>query len=241
MLRQFLSPVIVVALLVLAVGTGSVSAQNASTSHVFPQVADGRQADGSYYESLFYIVNMSKSTATCTISMFGLSTSRLAFTGNINIQSGAWSATFTLGQEPLATGYAKVTCSQAVVASLQYFLIAPNDLVRGMATVFSSPGVTYAMLPAIFGGGFRHGIALANDSATAANVTLLFTGSDGQVVGKIIQIPARSQYVRFADEIISLPTQGYGSLELTSGQPFSIVGLLFNGAAFTTLVPATLQ
>ncbi len=224
----------------LLIGAVELPAQSASRTHVFPQIADGRMADGSFFTSTLWVMNLSGSPATCTLSLYGVPTSRFAETSFQNIPNGGWIMASTRGLLPIATGYGRINCSQAVTANLFYTLTTADNAVAGMATVFSSPAVTYAAIPVSLSSPLRYGIALANDTDNVANLNLLFTTSEGQITGRNIQISPRSQYVRFIDEIVSLPGQGAGTFEiLAQSGRFSVVGLLFNGAVFTTLVPAT--
>ena len=50
----------------------SALAPTASTYHVFPQFADGRAGDGSYYRTTVMIVNSSSSSGSCTLRLYGL-------------------------------------------------------------------------------------------------------------------------------------------------------------------------
>jgi len=70
--------------------------------------------------------------------------------------------------------------------------------------------------------------------------------TDGAMYKSPIQIPARSQYVKFIDEIFAFPIQTNGTIEvLANGSAgsanFNITALLFDGQTFTTLNPATVR
>src|SRR2546427_496973 len=153
-----------------------------------------------------------------------------------------WVGDVSLARLPLASGYGRLDCSAPVVASAVYSL-DDNGTTLGWATVFSSPPASYGMLPVFTGVGYRYGLSIANDNSVGANYSITFTGPDGRTSGQIISIPAKSQYVGFADTLVSIPnTPGAGTLEITpqSGQRFSVAALVFAGAAFTTFVPTTL-
>jgi len=213
-------------------------AQGANTSHTFPQMADGRQSDGSYYNSLIIVTNLNSAPTSCGITLFGLDASRFAAPLNFTVPAGTWVGLVSSGQQPLATGYSTVSCTLAVNAMLIYGLSTAQNTTAGQATVFSSPPSTYALFPVLMVGGAKFGVAIANNTATTANCSILFTTSSGQITGKTLQIPAKSNYSHFLDEIISVPAEVIGTLEITSGSQFSTIGLLFDGAVFTT-VPAT--
>jgi len=218
----------------------SAQAQITSTSHIFPQVADGVQGDGTIYNSFLYVTNLGGASASCTLSLYGMSTSRFVNPATFTLANGFWTINATRGLgSSLASGYARLNCSQPVYANLIYALTRPDQTVAGMATVFSSPLTTYALLPALLDGSLRYGFAIANDNSTTTTVSLLFT-SNGQTTGKQIPISPRSQLVGFVDQYLSIPSSGAGTLEILSqsGQQFSVVGLLFSGSVFTTLVPS---
>jgi hypothetical protein len=219
-------------------------AQNASTTHVFPQIVDGRQDDGFYYVSRLWITNQN-ATTNCTVSVFGLGTDRLTAPTTITVVGNSWATVGTRGQDPIATGYARLDCAQPVKASLTFILLSPNGTLSGMATVLSAPVASYALLPMLLNGTSRYGIALANNNDVPLTVSFLFNPAQGGGSGLTIQVPARSQYVRFVDEIFSnVPAQGTGTFEvyangtIGSGN-FNLTGLLFDRGVFTTLVPAT--
>jgi hypothetical protein len=114
-----------------------------------------------------------------------------------------------------------------------------------MATVNGSSLASHALIPMLLNGRYRFGIALANDNDAPLLVSLTFT-SAGNFQGLMIQVPARSQYVKFVDEIFSVPSEGMGTFELLANGSigsgdFNVMGLLFDGQAFTTLIPATID
>jgi len=86
-----------------------------------------------------------------------------------------------------------------------------------MATVFSAPPTSYTMFPVLITPGLRMGVAVANDNDVTANFTMQFTDSAGHITGRVVAIPARSQYVHYLDEILTLPTApSTGSFEIIS-------------------------
>jgi hypothetical protein len=216
-------------------------AQNASSRHVFPQVADGRLSDGSSYNSALWVTNLSGFSTSCTLSTVGVPSDRFAGPVTQTIPSGYTLLNVTRGQLSLVTGYAVLQCSEEVQASLMYGFSAPNGATLGMATVFSAPSITFASIPVLTGSSARFGFAIANTSASPISILLFLTGSDGQSSSRTIEIPAQTQYVRFVDEIFTLPrTASLNILEIDSSSAFNVTALLFDGAVFTTLIPAVL-
>src|SRR5262245_31199132 len=150
---------ILLLLLVFCLSASAIHAQSAATIHVFPQVADGRQIDGVSYTSRFWISNVSGFPATCAISLFGLGTGRLLSAPTATIPSGSWATVSTRGEDTISTGYARLDCSQAVFASLTIGLRSSLDDPLGMATVFSSPVSSFALIPVVLNGSYKYGIA----------------------------------------------------------------------------------
>jgi hypothetical protein len=110
--------------------------------------------------------------------------------------------------------------------------------------VLSSPVASYAAIPVVVNGRYRYGIAIANDNDLPLNAAIILSAGTGG--GVSIQIPARSQYVKFIDEIFAFPIQTNGTIEvLANGSAgsanFNITALLFDGQTFTTLNPATVR
>src|SRR5262249_36368174 len=92
-------------------------------------------------------------------------------------------------------------------------LQAQNGGTIAMATVSGTGLASYALLPMVLNGRYRYGIALANDNDTPLLATLNLS-SPATTFILSIQVPARSQYVKFVDEIFNVPAEGVGTLEI---------------------------
>ena len=99
-----------------------VHAQNAGTTHVFPQIVDGVWSDGSAFTSRFLIASIGGFPAACNISLFGIGPERLTASASVLVQPASWETISTRGQGVIAAGYARLDCSQPVFASLTYSL-----------------------------------------------------------------------------------------------------------------------
>src|SRR5205823_8645351 len=88
----------------------SISA-TANTYHVFPQFADGKFSDGSYYRTTRMYVNPnSGTTADCTTRLRGLTTDGSdTFTSSLAPYGSLLSA--TKGTQAFQSGYATMQCS----------------------------------------------------------------------------------------------------------------------------------
>ena len=101
---------VILAVVWLAVAGVDLRAQGAAMFHVFPQLADGVQADGTYFVSTVLATNVNSQPATCSIRLYGGVASRLfgasSFTlptsGSFNLQATLSAFVSSL---PLATGY----------------------------------------------------------------------------------------------------------------------------------------
>src|SRR5262249_1289339 len=150
---------------------------------------------------------------------------------NFVLANGRWGLTVSAGRSPVASGYARLDCSQPVTATLIYSLVEKDQTTTlGIATEFPAPPTTYAMFPLSFVSGRRTRFAISNDNDIVANFTVQYTDINGNIYAQIVEVPARSQLVRFVDELFTVPnTSSTGSLEIVSlsGAKFSVTGLVF--------------
>jgi hypothetical protein len=239
-------------LIVLAAICTDLNAQSPATFHVFPQIADGFQPDSSAYYSTVVAINTGTTVANCTIRAYGAAASH--FTGSMTLPvppSGgiaAKNSALTDGVfAPLATGYATLSCDRPVFASVAYFNLAPglpNFKLLAGATVFSSPPTTRAEVVVATAVGFRTAVAIANDTDSAAQYQITVTNDSGQTIATTnVSVPARSNVAKFIDELIQLPAglSSGGAIISSTLTPFSVVGLLFNGATFLSMGAATFE
>ena len=219
---------------------GNLRAQGAATFHVFAQLADGRAGDGTFYFSSLLAVNVSPQPAACTVRVYGSLSNRLlgSLTFTLPAMGSFWNVSTALAEgviSPLATGYATLTCSQSVAATVAYTNLSPAGTVLAAAEVFSSPPTTRAELIMLRGGRYRSAVAVANDTDTPADYQLTVTNLSGQQIGVAgISVPARSNTAKFVDELVPLPDGFAGAALISSsaGTPFSAVGLVYSGSVF---------
>jgi len=226
-------------LAIISLTASFAQAQDASLTHVFPQFVDGVGGDGSVWTSRFVIASIGGLPATCNISLFGIGVERLTASVSVLVQPTSWEAITSRGRDVLATGYARIDCSQPVFASLTYSLQSGNGAPVGIATVPGAPVASLALIPMVLNR-CRYGIALANDNDVAQLVVLLFDSGATSLV-RTIQLQPRSQYVAFVDEIFNVPVDGLGTLKIGAvgvvGQPgnFNITALLVDQGGFTNV------
>ena len=214
-------------------------AQNASLTHIFPQVVDGVWSDGTVWTSRFLIASSTGSPVTCQVSLFGLDPGRLSAPASVQVQESFFETISTRGEDVIGTGYARLDCSQPVVASLTYSVVSAAGKPLGIATVPSAPIASAALIPIVLNGRYRYGIATANDNDTPQVVVFLFdSGTTSQVW--TVELQPRSQYVTFVDDVFDVPAAGLGTLRVGSvggAMNFHIEALLFDQGGFTNVVP----
>jgi len=207
-----------------------------STVSTFPQAVDGTLSDGSYWGTILWVENTGTSTATCTLK--GPLSARFGqpnFLVPVNYKTEVLSKT----TDALQSGIVQLSCDQPMLSSLTYISFLPNGVASGMATVLPARAVSVAAMSIIPIRQF--GIAIANITASTLILDVRFNRSNGQVVTGTITVPPASQYVKFVHEILNISPTDDGVFIVTNFQsavPFYIMGLMFKGTAFTTLVPS---
>jgi hypothetical protein len=212
----------------------------ADTHHVFPQFADGRFSDGSYYRSTLMVSNPSTiNTATCSVQLRGLFLS--GFNSSYSMPPGSWIIAPTSGTQQFQSGSATLDCSFKVEAYLVYSLYSADDVKLSEATVFSSALGSGKQILADGREGARMGLAVANDSDSTASYTVTAADSTGVSTGTATQtLSPRSSRAAFVDEIVSVLPNAISRIFVISQNNayLSAIGLRFTGPTFTT-IPAT--
>jgi hypothetical protein len=225
----------------------NVCAQGSAAFHVFPQIADGLISGGvspTGYVSSVLITNTSAQASTCTLQLYGAGLAgRISGQSTVTLQgSGSFAlinTTLLAGALlPLATGYATLTCTQPVAATVAYVYVSLSGILGG-ATVFSSPGATRTELLSI--ANTRLAFALANNTDAAAQYQLSLVNAAGQVVSSgSLSVSARTNVAKFVDEVMTVPTDFTGAFIVNGTTQFNLVGLLFSGNVFTSQPAAIL-
>ena len=214
-------------------GGGSTSSTTAASYHVFPQFADGRASDGTYYRSTLMISNTSSSNTACNLQVHGLTVPGLS-TAYTAVAHG-WTIASTSGTQSLQSGYAVLQCDAKVEAQLLYSYYSASGTKLSEATVFSSPPSSTVRVIANQLEGAQLGLAIANDSDQTVSYTVNLSGVSGTAT---LTLPPRTSVARFLSQILpGIPANAVGVVQVTSSNngSASVIGLRFTGSVFTTI------
>jgi pseudomonalisin len=214
----------------------------ASTYHVFPQFADGKSPDGTYYRTTRIYLNSGSSATNCTTQLYGASTDGFTRFTASNLPPGNFVVAPTNGTQSFQAGYATLLCTSPVDAQALYSYYAADGTKLGEATVFSSPSAKTVQILADSREGAQVGLAIANDSDQSNTYTIVATDVTGAVVASTTQqLGPRTTIAKFLGQLVTLPPNYFGPVTVSSGTgTASIIGLRYTGAAFTT-IPETIR
>ncbi len=237
-------------LLVIAIAAGPLGAQvtdSSSPNHVFAQFADGRFSDGTFYRSTVMVSSDSLSSISCTSTLFGMTVPGFGdgTTRSFTLVGGGWNIYKTPGTQNFRNGYATLNCNAAVTAQVLYTFNDAAGIVRSEATVFSSPAASIAQLLTDQRNGAQLGIAIANNGNTSKEFVIVALDAGGNEAGRVfVQIAGRSQIAKFLNELINLPADYVGQVQISTNTNDTLdvyaIGLRFTGSAFTT-TPVSLR
>jgi hypothetical protein len=209
----------------------------ASTYHVFPQFADGKFPDGTYYRTTRIYTNSSSSASTaCMTQLHGFTTD-----GNSQFTAilppGNYRVDPTNGTQSFQEGYDTIQClSSPVDAQELYSYYAADGTKLSEATVFSSPAARSVQILADSREGAQLGLAIANDSDQSNTYTIVAGVASGTIT-----LAARTAAAGFLSQFVPLPPDYVGPVVVSSDTGrASIIGLRYTGAVFTT-IPETIR
>ena len=251
-----------IVLLFLIGGAPRAGAQSSASSNVyiFPLFVDGAAAGASYRSTLKVNRLSGSTTMACTLTQRNTSASFTGVSGYFYpayvVDAGfspasetpvnfypylPWEILKTNGQSALQTRYAKLSCPATVQAQLQISLSNAQSNKLGEATIApATQGVSFQFLMDRRDG-TRLGFSLINDSATGGQFALIARDQFNFEVNRQYDIiEPWSQVSRFVDQMLTLPSDFVGSIEVlgvTSGEKNYAVGLQYTGTVFTTIQP----
>ena len=238
-----MKPTTLPALAVVTVLLVSAPAFSQAQFHVFPQFADGRAADGTYYRSTLVILPWSGAAApNCTFVLYGMTATfdggPTGYYFTTYVPPGMMMSATTTGAQALQTGYATLSCTSYVYANVLYTLYAQDNRKLGEATVFSSPESYFARMAFDVRGGVRQAFAIANNTDFNKSYVVSL-GSNGVTRSVRVFVPGRRNLAKFVDEVLQVVPESIGLLTIQSDDysNFSTVGFRFTGGVFTTIPP----
>jgi len=236
-------------------------AQSTSPSnvYVFPLFVDGAAGGFSYRSTLRIVKTSATNPMQCTLTQRNTSAPFIGVDGTVYsadvLDAGysppavtpitldqflPWEILRTNAQSSLKTGYARLACLGTVEAELH---LSESD---GQNNKLSESTMTPARQGTSFQflfdrrDGTRLGFAFANDSAAAGQFAIIARDRFNYEVDRAYEtIEPWSQVSRFVDQMLALPADFAGSIELiglSAGQNYA-VGLQFTGTVFTTILP----
>jgi hypothetical protein len=249
-----------VALLLIGASAPFAAAQTPTPSvYVFPMFVDGTGGGQTYRSILRIIRTTGTGPLQCSVTQRNTSATFVGVNGNVYtadvLDAGAsppavstvtldpflpWEILRTGGQSALRTGYTKLSCPGPVETQLQFAQSDAQDNKTGEATI--GPAAAGASFQFFIDrrDGTRLGFSLANDSTNFVQFAAIARDQFGYEVAQIYDtIEGFSQLSRFVDEMLALPSDFVGSVELAApgGGSLYAVGLQYTGFVFTTIQP----
>jgi hypothetical protein len=231
----------------------------AANDYLFPLFADGT-TNGVTYRSTLKITNTSTTNPLqCTLTQRNTSAPFTGVDGNFYsadvFDAGfsppaltqitldrflPWEILRTNAQSSLKTGYAKLSCPAAVQAELQFSLSDARNNKVGETTITAAPeGASFQFLMDRRDG-TRLAFSYVNDSASVGQFAIIARDRFSYEVDRAYDtIESWSQVSRFVDEMLMLPTDFVGTIELVglnTGRNYA-VGFQFTGIVFATIQP----
>jgi hypothetical protein len=251
---------LLVVLLVSIFGGLPAWSQSAPSSqvYVFPLFIDGA-AGAVRYRSTLKIRNLDAGTLQCTLTQRNTSSPFVGVDGGFypaDVFDGGfsppaqtqitldrflpWEILRTNAQSSLRIGYASLSCPGKVETQLLFSLTDSQNNKLGETTVMpAAEGNSFQFL-IDRRDGTRLGFSLANASSAAGQFVLIARDRFNYEVDRAYDtIESWSQVSKFVDEMLTVPADFTGSVELvglTGGHNYAI-GLQFTGAVFTAIPP----
>jgi hypothetical protein len=246
-----------VANLFLLACTARPARAQSATAYIFPFFVDGTAGGFTYRSTLKLSKDTAASLLQCTLTQRNTSAPMVGVDGYVYsadvFDAGysppaltsitldrflPWDILSTTAQSPLKTGYAKLSCAGIVEAQLQFSLSDQTKKLGEATITAAAQGRSFQFL-IDRRDGTRLGFSLANDSAASGDFIIVARDRFNYEVDRAyVMIEPWSQVSRFVDEVVSLPPDFVGSIELIGpdGQSYA-VGFQFTGTVFTTIQP----
>ena len=183
----------------ITINVAVITSVTSSSYHVFPQFADGKLPDGTFYRTTLMIENSTNSATNCTFQFFSRSSSASNFTVPLTVGPGGWLISPSAGTADFQAGHATLQCSANVEAQLLYSFYSNTGVKLSEATVFSSPSSGAIKIIVDQRQGSQLGLAIANDTDRVITYTIAL--SDGATSGVLTLFP-KSSVAKFLNELL---------------------------------------
>jgi hypothetical protein len=222
---------------------------------IFPQIANGDAGGAAHYGTTLILMNRTDASAAVKVTFTSSSGSPFVVT----LPGVGSSSTFSLsipgkgsiclvtdGAGPLATGYARVASTAPLGGSILFSLIDATGIIATEAGVGSSlPGTDFSIPVLSQPGVMDMGIAVANPSSIAVDVTLRLLDAQGKEMAApaIVKLSANGQKAWYATEsfpVLASQSGGFsGSMRIGASTPVSAIAIrgTFSGRYGMTTFP----
>jgi hypothetical protein len=238
----------VAALIPLEILSGSLNVMNTvnepapgQNELIFPQIANGQDGSGGHYGTTLILMNRTDAPANAKVTFTRSNGSPF----DLTLQGVGSSSTFSFsipgkgsislvtdGTGPLATGFARVTSTAPLGGSILFSLIDASGIIATEAGVGSSlPGTDFSIPVLSQPGVMDTGIALANPSSSAADVTLSLLDNQGKEIASpvVVRLNANSHKAWYAAEsftvLATMKGRFEGIVRIAASKPVSAIAI----------------
>ena len=213
--------------------------------YVFPQFVFG----GGWVSTLT-LAALNEDETTCTFSAEGRHMTLRAVSGHtasgteiplVGFKAGQWNIFKTEAPDdgPVSSGMAILQCDRAVLTHTLFSLTVGGSVV---AEALVEPShefkafEEYVLFFADHRNGARFGVAVANPSDRAIDVSVQVSDDQGEViVDTTVNVDANASKALFLDELGTIPEGHTGGVALRADESLYVIGLRFTGQVFTTI------
>ncbi len=213
--------------------------------YVFPQFVFGGG-----WASTLTLAALNEDETTCTFSAQGRHMTLRAVSGHtasgteiplVGFKAGQWNIFKTEAPDdgPVSSGMAILQCDRAVQTHTLFSLTVGGSVV---AEALVEPShefkafEEYVLFFADHRNAARFGVAVANPSDRAIDVSVQVSDDQGEViVDTTVNVDANASKAFFLDELGTIPEGHTGGVALRADESLYVIGLRFTGQVFTTI------
>ena len=218
---------------------------SAEHKYIFPQFVFGGG-----WASTLTLTALNEDETTCNFSAQGRHMTLRAVSGHSisgteiplgGFKTGQWNIFKTEAPDegPVSSGMAILQCDRAVLTHVLFSLTVGGSVV---AEALVEPShefkafEEYVLFFADHRNGARFGVAVANPSDRAIDVSVQVSDDQGEViVDTTVNVDANTSKAFFLDELGTIPEGHTGGVALRADESLYVIGLRFTGQVFTTI------